>query len=181
MSARGTPSNSVAVRKSPNDDAEQSVRIVFRLLRTCNAMTRRNTAWMDEMGVTTEQCSVLSTLSSRSPNGMTVNELCEYLMVSRQGLNGVLNRLDNMGLTHRASDASDGRVKRVKLTPRGEASVSQIVPMLSAFAVSALNDFTADELNLFAQMISRLRHNIIQQPEPVEISGRGGEKSTAEL
>ncbi|MBL6751134.1 MAG: winged helix-turn-helix transcriptional regulator [Nevskia sp.] len=146
-------------------DAERDNRMLFRLFRTSNLMTRRNTVWLARLGITAEQCSVLSTLSRpQSAGGMTVNALCEYLMVSRQGLNGVLQRLDRLGLTRRATEARDRRIKRVELTPRGHTCVARIMPLMSAFSATALRGFSDAELQQFMRLTDRLRRNLMQPP-----------------
>lgn len=155
----------------PAADAERNNRLLFRLFRTANLMTRRNTAWLGRLGITAEQCSVLSTLfRPQSADGMTVNQLCEYLMVSRQGLNGVLQRLDRLGLTRRAAEPRDRRVKRVQLTPRGRTYAMRVVEPMSAFSASALQGFSEDELRLFQQFTDRLRQNLL--PAPARAAGR---------
>jgi DNA-binding MarR family transcriptional regulator len=146
-------------------DAERNNRMLFRLFRTSNLMTRRNTVWLGRLGITAEQCSVLSTLSRpQSAAGMTVNELCEYLMVSRQGLSGVLQRLDRLGLTRRAAQAGDRRVRRVELTAKGRACVARIMPLMSAFSALALTGFSAAEVGLFMQFADRLKQNLLPAP-----------------
>lgn len=144
-------------------DIEQSVRVLFRFFRTSNLAAARNTTWMDALGLTAEQCSVLTTLSRpQSKDGMTVNELCDYLMISRQGLNGVLRRLELMSLTRRIIETQDRRVRRIQLTPKGWACVERIMPSLSAFSAIALRDFSADDLRQLLQLTNRIRVNLLK-------------------
>jgi DNA-binding MarR family transcriptional regulator len=47
---------------------------------------------------------------------MTVKELIEFLLTSRQNLTAVLNRLEPLGLIERVRIATDVRVRRIRLT-----------------------------------------------------------------
>lgn len=153
--------NPATPRQRP--DIEQSVRVLFRFFRTSNLAAARNTTWMDALGLTAEQCSVLTTLSRpQSKDGMTVNELCDYLMISRQGLNGVLRRLELMSLTRRTIEKQDRRVRRIQLTAKGWACVERIMPSLSAFSAIALRDFSADDLRQLLQLTNRIRVNLLK-------------------
>jgi DNA-binding MarR family transcriptional regulator len=153
-------------------DIEQSIRVLFRFFRTSNLAAARNTTWMDAFGLTAEQCSVLTTLSRpQSKDGMTVNELCNYLMISRQGLNSVLRRLELMGLTRRAVETQDRRVRCIQLTAKGWACVERIMPSLAAFSAIALRDFSAEDLRQLLQLTNRIRANLLKpssEDEPKE-------------
>jgi DNA-binding MarR family transcriptional regulator len=144
-------------------DIEQTIRVLFRFFRTSNLAAARNTTWMSALGLTAEQCSVLTTLSRpQSKDGMTVSELCDYLMISRQGLNGVLRRLEMMELVRRAVETQDKRVRRIQLTGKGLACVNRIMPSLAAFSAIALRDFSAEDLRQLLQLTNRIRANLLK-------------------
>jgi DNA-binding MarR family transcriptional regulator len=55
-----------------------------------------------ELGVTTVQWAVLGALSDPRPTyGIAVGTLADFLVVSRQNLDGVLKRLERDGLVER--------------------------------------------------------------------------------
>jgi MarR family transcriptional regulator, organic hydroperoxide resistance regulator len=136
-------------------------RLLSRFFRTANLLASRTTRWLTDQDITSQQWSVLGSLSRpRAGAGMTVNQLSEYLMVSRQNLTVVLDRLDRRGFTIRVPDSSDGRTKRVQLTPKGHQLVAAIVPRLADFYRAALDGFTEDEQRTFMTFVDRLKSNV---------------------
>ena len=67
-------------------------RIFFRLFQLGNVLQRQS---VSELGVTTVQWAVLGALSQeRYRDGYQLRDLGEYLVVSRQNLDGVIKRLE---------------------------------------------------------------------------------------
>lgn len=89
----------------------------FRLFQIGNTLQRQT---VKALGITTVQWAVLGALSRPAAlRGMTFGELADYLIVSRQNLDGVLQRLEREGLLQRVTDPDDRRVRRVELTAAG--------------------------------------------------------------
>jgi DNA-binding MarR family transcriptional regulator len=88
--------------------------------------------------------------------GMTVKELIEFLMVSRQNLTAVLNRLEASGLVERTRVAEDGRIRRVRLTSKGAATWARMLVNIRAYYAAATADFTAEEGLLLFRLLDRL-------------------------
>src|SRR5262249_61499044 len=92
-------------------------RIFFRLFQVANTLQKQA---VKELGVTTVQWAVLGALSDPRPTyGMSVGTLADFLVVSRQNLDGVLKRLERDGLVERGADPQDKRAPVVKLPPEG--------------------------------------------------------------
>ena len=67
-------------------------RLFFRLFQTGNVLQRQV---QKEMGISTVQWAVLGALSRQGyEGGISFFELTEYLVVSRQSLDGVLKRME---------------------------------------------------------------------------------------
>jgi DNA-binding MarR family transcriptional regulator len=92
-------------------------RIFFRLFQIGNTLQRQT---VNALGITTVQWAVLGALSRPgAARGMTFGELADYLVVSRQNLDGVLQRLERERLVARVADRDDRRARRVQLTAAG--------------------------------------------------------------
>jgi len=140
---------------------ELANRIFFRLYQAANTMHRTGTKALDSVGVTTQQWSVLGALSRpQAAEGMTVGDLCRFLMVSRQNLNGVLERLGRQGCIAISADASDRRSRRIKLTREGEAVWQRITPLIYAYYDKALKGFSFDERVSVLHHLNRLLDNM---------------------
>ena len=114
----GVPVPAGDLQASPDRVADHlNNRIFFRLFQVGNTLQRQA---VKELGVTTVQWAVLGALSDPRPTyGMAVGTLADFLVVSRQNLDGVLKRLERDGLVERVADKEDKRARVVKLTPEG--------------------------------------------------------------
>jgi DNA-binding MarR family transcriptional regulator len=140
---------------------ELANRIFFRLYQAANTMHRTGTKALESVGVTTQQWSVLGALSRpQAADGMSVGDLCRFLMVSRQNLNGVLGRLGRQGCIAVAADPGDRRAKRIRLTPKGEAVWKRLRPLIHAYYDKALKGFSFDERVSVLHHLNRLLDNM---------------------
>ncbi len=149
-----TPAQSLA-------SIEINNRLFFRLFQAANTLHTKGTQALDEFGVTTQQWSVLGALSRpQAAEGMTVNELSRYLLVSRQNLTGLLNRLERDGFIERATSAEDRRARKVKLSARGGELWAAIAEPIQTFYDSALKGFSFDDRLAFIHFLSLLQRNM---------------------
>jgi DNA-binding MarR family transcriptional regulator len=133
-------------------------RLFFRLYQASNLMHKTGSRAVGAYGTTTQQWAVLGALSrpSTMTQGMTVKELIEFLMVSRQNLTAVLNRLEASGLVERTRVAEDGRIRRVRLTSKGAATWARMLVNIRAYYAAATADFTVEEGLLLFRLLDRL-------------------------
>jgi DNA-binding MarR family transcriptional regulator len=150
-----------AEEREPTSDAafEVANRVFFRLYQTSNQLHKIGTRSLSAFGATTQQWAVLGALArprSRE-RGVTVKELMEFLMVSRQNLTPVLDRLGNRGWIERLKDADDGRSRRTRLTEEGAATWAQMQAPIETFYFSALRSFSLDEQVTLFRLLDRLK------------------------
>ncbi|MAL77819.1 MAG: transcriptional regulator [Sneathiella sp.] len=138
-----------------------SNRLLFRLFKTANIMHTAGTKWTSELKMTSQQWSVVGALARPGyEEGVSVNELSKFLMVSRQNVNGLLMRLEQHGISQRVADPRDGRAKLVQLTPEGWILWRQLIRRISEFYDVALASFTTEELVQFQYFIDKLQRNL---------------------
>ena len=138
-------------------------RIFFRLFQAANLMHKQGTRALAEQRTTTQEWSILGALSRREirdAQGMSVGDLCDYLMVTRQNLAGTLKRLESAGLIERTADAADGRARRLQLTRDGERRWRQLQPLIRRFYGDALQGLSFDERATILHYLNRLRDNL---------------------
>ena len=135
-------------------------RLFFRLYQASNLMHKAGTSAISAFGVTTQQWAVLGALSrpQAESSGLSVKELMDYLMVSRQSLTAILDRLETVDLVERvkASDGGDGRLRHVRLTTKGARTWKELLPSIQAFYAAALGDFSLEESFLLMRLLDRL-------------------------
>jgi MarR family transcriptional regulator, organic hydroperoxide resistance regulator len=80
----------------------------------------------------------------------------EYLMVSRQSLTAILDRLEAAGLIDRTRTEGDGRLRHVRLTDKGVKTWADMRPSIRGFYEAALADFSIEESYLLMRLLERL-------------------------
>lgn len=121
-------------------------KLFFRLYQAANISLRRAAQILEEFNMSAQQLSVLGSLSRPGAEaGMTVSELVDYLLVSRQSLNGVLNRMEAAGYVRRVVNADDQRSRRVVLSPLGREVFRKMRPKMLAFYRDSLADMSEQE------------------------------------
>ena len=137
-------------------------RLFFRLYQCSNLLHKNGTRHMEAFGTTTQQWAVLGALTRPlvRENGMTVKDLIAFLMLSRQNLTAVLDRLEARGWIARVSDPEDGRNRLIRLTAEGNQVWEAMQGPIEGFYSGALAGFSEAEQVQFYQLLDRLRNGL---------------------
>ena len=143
-------------------------RLFLRLYQASNLMHKTGTRAVARYGATTQQWAVLGALSRPAvrDRGMTVKELIAFLMVSRQNLTAVLDRLEGAGLVERIRVAGDGRLRHVRLTPGGDRIWTEMQASIRAYYGDALAAFSTEECLRLFQLLDKLRDGLARLSGP---------------
>lgn len=144
------------------DDKSVANRLFFRLFQANNILQKQT---VNAVGLTTVQWAVLGALSRHGyEQGISFNELTEYLIVSRQSLDGVLKRLEREGHVRRIPHPDDGRARMILLTDKGREFWESLQPNIQEFYAQGLANLSFDEtvsllhyLNKFQKDLERIR------------------------
>ena len=146
------------------DDARLEVanRLFFRLYQASKLMHKTGSRSLAKFRSTTQQWAVLSALSRPAvrKHGMTVKELIEFLLTSRQNLTAVLNRLERLGLIERVRIATDGRIRRIRLTKHGAKIWNRMLVNIRAYYKRALDGFSNEECLMLYRLLDRLKSRL---------------------
>ena len=150
--------NTVAEANRSADPGDIANRLFFKLYQASNLMHKAGTNAVSSFGTTTQQWAVLGALSrpQAEKRGLSVKELMEYLMVSRQSLTAILDRLEAAGLIDRTRTEGDGRLRHVRLTDKGVRTWVDMRPSIRGFYEAALADFSMEESFLLMRLLDRL-------------------------
>ena len=143
-------------------------RIFFRLFQAGNTLQRQAA---NQLGISSVQWAVMGALvRPRVANGMTVTELADYLVVSRQNLDGVLTRLERDRHVRRIPDDIDKRTRRVQLTEEGWRFWRELEERIADFYSQATLGFSFDDQITLAHFMTRLLNEL----RSVDLDGEKG-------
>lgn len=151
-------------KKSDLDFGTINNRIFFRLFQLGNTLQRQA---VKELGISTVQWAVLGALSrAQVDGGMSFAELSDYLVVSRQNLDGVLKRLERDAHVLRVTNLVDKRARLVKLTPRGRRFWLSLQPKIYEFYRQAMLQFRFDDTIAFSHYLNKLQSDLLKVKLP---------------
>ncbi|SAL05300.1 MarR family transcriptional regulator [Caballeronia calidae] len=146
----------MTISDSSYDQSVSSIhnRLFFRLFQAGNMLDRQA---INALGMTTVQWSVLGALSRpQVAAGMSFSDLADYLVVSRQSLDGVLKRLEREEHVVRVADTVDRRAKNVVLTDKGREFWENMEPKIYEFYRQALSNFRFDDKVSLVHFLNQL-------------------------
>lgn len=134
-------------------------RLFFRLYQSSNLLHKNGTRQLGAFGATTQQWAVLGALARPAirARGMTVKDLVAYLMLSRQNLTAVLDRLESRSWVERVKDPDDGRNRLIRMTATGEGVWLEMQAPIKDFYNKALGALSAEETAQLLHLLDRLR------------------------
>ncbi len=128
------------------DSRDLSQKVYFRLYQTINLALRAMSSLLDQVGMSPQQWSILDSLSRPGrKEGMTVNGLVSYLMVSRQSLNGVLKRMEKAGYIERVVNPDDQRSRKIRLSDHGREVWSKADAQTRRFYIDSVAHMTEEK------------------------------------
>jgi DNA-binding MarR family transcriptional regulator len=116
----------------------------------------------DELDLTLTQLKVLVLLYDLpEPQLLSVKEVAEELGISLPAASRAIDPVVKRRLVARKEDEQDRRVKRVRLTARGETAVGRLIATRVAAAESLIAELTATEREKLADALG----DILSRPE----------------
>lgn len=141
---------------------ELANRLFFRLYQCTNMLHKTGTRAVEEEGLTTQQWAVLGALSrSDAESGMSVGDLARYLLVSRQNLSGLINRMERDGHIAVRTDERDRRARLVCITDSGRHVWQKLAaPKINMYYEQALADFSVADMAHTLHYLLKLLENM---------------------
>ncbi|MGL4287855.1 MAG: MarR family winged helix-turn-helix transcriptional regulator [Phreatobacter sp.] len=123
------------------------------------------TAALDPLGLNLSQYDILANLA-RQPD-LAQGELASRLLVGKSAVSMTLPDLERRGLITRERDADDGRIRRLKLTPKGQALAGRALAAHAAILdVMMSNAEPGDSAKVEAAMARIYQALKAARPEP---------------
>lgn len=134
-------------------------RLFFRLYQASNLLHKNGTRYVSSYGTTTQQWAVIGALVRPGirERGMPVKDLIDFLLLSRQNLTPVLDRLEARGWIERIKDPDDGRARLIRLTEEGAAMWGEMQGSIDSFYADALSGMSAEDQVTLFRLLDRLK------------------------
>jgi DNA-binding MarR family transcriptional regulator len=119
-----------AVRKYPDLDPS-ACEAFLNLLRAGDEAYRRSEAFFNEHNMSPGRFTIMMLLYDKMeghPIPRTPADLAEMAGVTRATITGLVDTLERDGLVTRAHDSDDRRMMVIHLTPKGHATLEEIMP-----------------------------------------------------
>jgi len=136
-------------RSSPH--GTQSWLAVVRAYNLCDAVMAARLA---ALGVRVAEHEVLANLATAP--GITQQALAQRCFVAKSGVSMLLTQMEGRGWVRREADAADARVKRLQLTPAGQALAAQSLQVQAQVVVAMVAGSSEAELELVTAVMQRV-------------------------
>ena len=147
----------------PDVQVFDEIRYIEHLART--AITRKL-----PVGLTYPQFEVMNLLARRG-DGVTPVAIARALQMTKSGLTNTLQRLAARKLVEVEGCQSDGRKKRIWLTPAGRTAYGQAMAALRPKMESLRDGFTSKEFREALPFLRALRTWLSERDEPTPGAG----------
>lgn len=140
--------------------SKQGLRLWLRLL-TCTHHIERSvrSRLRTEFSTTLPRFDLLAALD-RQPDGATMSELSQYLLVSNGNITGLVARLEVEGLVERTRSKQDRRTSRVRLTERGARAFQEMADVHAGWIDDMLSGLSPSEIDLLLGLLGRLKESL---------------------
>ena len=147
-----------------HDDHHESLRLWLRLLACSNQIQNRIRQGLQAKFATTLPRFDLLAQLERAPQGLTMGELSQRMMVTGGNVTGVTDGLEKERLVVREVDADDRRVFRVRLTAEGERQFRRMAIEHERWVIEQFSGLSRREKKQLSELLSRLKHSVLEQP-----------------
>ena len=138
-------------------DHEAELRLWLRLL-TCTTLIEGEvrSRLRDSFDVTLPRFDLMAQLD-KAPNGMTLGELSQRMMVSNGNVTGLAERLVAQGLLERRTSPNDRRAQLVNLTAEGRRAFRTMARTHEDWIAQIFEGLSADDTEQFMRLLAKTK------------------------
>jgi len=143
-------------------DHREDLRLWLRLF-TCNMLVEGEVRGRlrERFDVTLPRFDLMAQLE-RVPDGLTLGELSQRLMVSNGNITGLVQRLVDSGHLLRAPHPTDRRVSRVMMTEAGRIAFAEMAAGHAAWISNLFADMPASDRRTLLRLLGQLKEAVRQ-------------------
>ena len=135
-----------------------SVELLLNLAYSYDVLSANLSSKITPYGITRAGFNVLRILSRSQFKSCKQNEISQLMLVSRANITGLVDSLFSKGLVERINDPNDRRVNMIRILPKGEKLLEDLLPNYYKHINDLCSVFTAKEKAVFNDLLTRLRN-----------------------
>jgi DNA-binding MarR family transcriptional regulator len=141
-------------------DDHQALKLWLRLLScTTRVEAQVRNRLRADFATTLPRFDLLSQLE-RYPDGLSMRELSQRLMVTGGNVTGITDQLESEGLVQRETHPSDRRSFNVKLTPAGKKAFRKMAHTHEEWVIELFEGWNAAEKAQVYGLLSKLKQSL---------------------
>ena len=129
----------------------------LNLLRTADALVRKEVELLKEYQLSPTQYNALRILRGAGSEGVTCSELSDRMLTKDPDVTRLVDRLDARKLIQRARSDQDRRVVRTKITKAGLDVLAEMDKPMAALGKAMLGHMTRKQLEDFIRLLELAR------------------------
>ncbi len=162
MTTRPAPTSDerIAQFHDEHEHEREALRVWLRLL-SCTTLIENeiSTRLRREFATTLPRFDLMAQLA-RSPNGLTMGELSQRLMVTGGNVTGVTDTLERDGLVERLPMPNDRRARIVRLTPNGKALFDRMAAVHAGWVEELISGLGEPERRELYRLLGQLKRGL---------------------
>ena len=142
------------------EDDHHSIKLWLRLF-TCSSMIERRlrNALREKFDTTLPRSDFMAQLQ-RAPEGISMGELSQRMMVSGGNVSGLATQLVAEGLIERNAVPGNRRTFLVKLTPKGERLFAEMAGEHEQWVIGMLGDLSREDVDELMRLLGRVKDGL---------------------
>jgi len=141
----------------------QSTRLWLRLLTCTNMVEQRlRVRLREEFGTTLPRFDFMAQLE-RSPEGLTMGELSQRMMVSGGNVSGIASQLASEGMIDKRPVPDNRRTYCVTLTARGRKLFAEMARAHETWIMEMLGELSPDEHRQLMALLTQVKSGVQKQ------------------
>ena len=143
-------------------DDHRALRIWLRLLTCTQLIEKRVRAGLREQFATTLPRFDLMAQLERYPEGLKMNELSRLLMVTGGNVTAIVDQVEKEGLVERLDEPADRRAFRIRLTPAGRKTFTEMARAHEDWVVELLAGLSRREQDELLKLLAKVKSHAVE-------------------
>jgi len=132
----------------------------LNLLRTTDALVRKEIEVLKTWGLSPTQYNALRILRGAGSDGVTCSEMSDRMLTRDPDVTRLVDRLESRGFIERARSDQDRRVVRTRITAAGLDLLEKLDEPSDKWTRGQLGHMTRTELRDFIRLLERAREGV---------------------